>query len=40
MQTTNNYDKSVYNGDIGRITAIDLIQQTVTVSIDGAAGGV
>ena len=36
MQTTNNYDKSVYNGDIGRITAIDLIQQTMTVSIDGA----
>ena len=36
MQTANNYDKSVYNGDIGRITAIDLIQQTITVSIDGA----
>ena len=36
MQTSNNYDKSVYNGDIGRITAMDLIQQTITVSIDGA----
>lgn len=36
MQTTNNYDKNVYNGDIGRITAIDLIQQTITVNIDGA----
>jgi len=36
MQTVNNYDKSVYNGDIGRVTAIDLIGQTLTVSIDGA----
>jgi exodeoxyribonuclease V alpha subunit len=36
MQTVNNYDKSVYNGDIGRITAIDVIEQTMTVVIDGA----
>ncbi|PIE82015.1 MAG: ATP-dependent RecD-like DNA helicase [Chloroflexi bacterium] len=36
MQTVNNYDKNVYNGDIGRITAIDPIQQTMTISIDGA----
>jgi exodeoxyribonuclease V alpha subunit len=36
MQTVNNYDKNVYNGDIGRITALDLVQQTLTVSIDGA----
>ena len=36
MQTVNNYDKSVYNGDIGRVTAIDPIQQTLTVAIDGA----
>ncbi len=35
MQTVNNYDKSVYNGDIGRITAMDPIGQTLTVSIDG-----
>jgi ATP-dependent exoDNAse (exonuclease V) alpha subunit len=28
MQTVNNYDKSVYNGDIGRVTAIDVIEQT------------
>ncbi|MCA9926430.1 MAG: ATP-binding domain-containing protein, partial [Anaerolineales bacterium] len=35
MQTVNNYDKSVYNGDIGRITAMDVINQTMTVSIDG-----
>lgn len=36
MQTVNNYDKHVYNGDIGRITAIDPVQQTMTLSIDGA----
>ncbi len=36
MQTVNNYDKHVYNGDIGRITAIDPIQQLITVNIDGA----
>ena len=36
MQTVNNYDKNVYNGDIGRVTAIDPIQQTMTVSVDGA----
>lgn len=36
MQTVNNYDKNVFNGDIGRIRAIDLIQQTVTVAIDDA----
>ena len=35
MQTVNNYDKNVYNGDIGRITAIDPLQQTFTVNIDG-----
>ena len=36
MQVVNNYDKNVFNGDIGRITAIDTINQTVTASIDGA----
>lgn len=36
MQTVNNYDKDVYNGDIGRITAIDSVQQTLTVNVDGA----
>lgn len=36
MQTANNYDKNVYNGDIGRITALDPIQQNLTVSFDGA----
>ncbi|MDX1686942.1 MAG: ATP-dependent RecD-like DNA helicase [Candidatus Promineifilaceae bacterium] len=36
MQTVNNYDKNVYNGDIGRITSIDPVQQTLTLNIDGA----
>ncbi len=36
MQTVNNYDKNVYNGDIGRITALDTVMQTMTISIDGA----
>lgn len=35
MQTRNNYDKEVYNGDMGRITALDPIMHTVTVEFDG-----
>jgi exodeoxyribonuclease V alpha subunit len=35
MQIRNNYDKEVYNGDIGRVVAIDGIDQTLTVRIDG-----
>jgi exodeoxyribonuclease V alpha subunit len=35
MQTVNNYDKDVYNGDIGRITAIDLVLQRMTINVDG-----
>ena len=35
MQTVNNYDKSVYNGDIGRITAMDVVEQRLTVNVDG-----
>ncbi len=35
MQIRNNYDKDVYNGDIGRITSINRILQTVTVLMDG-----
>jgi exodeoxyribonuclease V alpha subunit len=34
LQTINNYDKEVFNGDIGRITAIDLVDQEVTVEFD------
>jgi exodeoxyribonuclease V alpha subunit len=35
MQIRNNYDLDVYNGDIGRITAIDEAERTVTTSFDG-----
>ena len=35
MQTQNNYDKDVYNGDIGFIQAMDVIEQSLTVSFDG-----
>ena len=34
MQTVNNYDKDVFNGDIGRITEIDEIEQEVVVQFD------
>ena len=34
MQIKNNYDKEVYNGDIGRITDIDAESQELKVSID------
>jgi exodeoxyribonuclease V alpha subunit len=34
MQITNNYDKEVYNGDIGRIRSIDAEAQEIIVSID------
>jgi exodeoxyribonuclease V alpha subunit len=35
MQIRNNYDKEVFNGDIGRITRIDRENQEVTISFDG-----
>jgi exodeoxyribonuclease V alpha subunit len=35
MQGRNNYDKDVFNGDIGRITSIDREEQVVTVTFDG-----
>ncbi len=35
MQIRNNYDKDVYNGDIGRITKIDAEEQEVHVNFDG-----
>ncbi|MBX3015162.1 MAG: AAA family ATPase [Caldilineaceae bacterium] len=35
MQIRNNYDKDVYNGDMGMIQALDLEMQKVTVNIDG-----
>jgi exodeoxyribonuclease V alpha subunit len=35
MQTQNNYDKDIYNGDIGFIQGMDMIEQTLTVDFDG-----
>ncbi len=34
MQTRNNYDKDIYNGDIGRIKAIDPAEQTLQILVD------
>ena len=34
MQITNNYDKDVYNGDIGIISDINLLEQEMAVTID------
>jgi exodeoxyribonuclease V alpha subunit len=35
MQVKNNYDKEVFNGDIGRITRIDPVNQELIISFDG-----
>ncbi|MBW1800844.1 MAG: ATP-dependent RecD-like DNA helicase [Deltaproteobacteria bacterium] len=35
MQIRNNYDKEVFNGDIGRIKKIDLENQEVVITFDG-----
>ena len=35
MQIRNNYDKDVYNGDVGRIRQIDTFEQEVLVDFDG-----
>jgi exodeoxyribonuclease V alpha subunit len=35
MQTLNNYDKDVFNGDIGFIHSLDAIEHTLTVDFDG-----
>jgi len=35
MQTQNNYEKDVYNGDIGFIESMDMIEQTLTVDFEG-----
>jgi exodeoxyribonuclease V alpha subunit len=37
MQTRNNYDKDIYNGDIGFVRSLDLIEQTLTLDVDGRA---
>jgi len=35
MQIRNNYDKEVYNGDVGRIVKIDRVEQELLVCFDG-----
>ncbi|MGI9416825.1 MAG: SF1B family DNA helicase RecD2 [Geminicoccaceae bacterium] len=35
MQIENDYEREVYNGDIGRLTMIDRAQRQLTVTIDG-----
>ncbi len=37
MQTRNNYDKDVFNGDLGRIQRLDLVDQQMIVEMDGRA---
>ena len=37
MQTQNNYDKDVYNGDIGTVFSFDPIEHTMTVDFEGRA---
>jgi exodeoxyribonuclease V alpha subunit len=34
IQTENNYDKEVFNGDIGQITAIDLLEREVRIRFE------
>jgi exodeoxyribonuclease V alpha subunit len=34
LQTVNNYKKEVFNGDIGRVTDVDLAEQELTVEFD------
>ena len=35
MQTQNDYDKDVYNGDIGFVVGINPVQHTLSVDFDG-----
>ncbi len=35
MVTRNNYDKDTFNGDIGRLSAIDLEEQSLSINFDG-----
>jgi exodeoxyribonuclease V alpha subunit len=35
MQIRNNYEKEIYNGDVGKIVEIDLTAQTLKVGFDG-----
>ena len=35
MQIKNNYEKNVFNGDIGRITAVDSEEKNLLINFDG-----
>ena len=35
IQTENNYDKDVFNGDIGQVTSIDPLEREVGIRFDG-----
>jgi exodeoxyribonuclease V alpha subunit len=35
MQTVNNYDKDVFNGDIGRVNGLDVAEQQLIVNFEG-----
>ena len=37
IQTVNNYDKDVYNGDIGRVEQVDVEDGIITLNFDGRA---
>lgn len=37
LQNINNYDKEVFNGDIGNIESVDLEQSTLLINFDGRA---
>jgi exodeoxyribonuclease V alpha subunit len=39
MQTQNNYDKDVYNGDIGRLVAINPVDHTLDINFEGRRVG-
>ena len=38
MQTVNNYDKDIFNGDIGRVVSIDTEDQELVVAFDNREG--
>lgn len=35
MQTQNNYDKDVFNGDIGQVNSLSIIDHTLTIDYEG-----
>jgi exodeoxyribonuclease V alpha subunit len=35
MQTQNDYEKDVYNGEIGSVVGLDIVEQTLSVDFDG-----